>query len=119
MSCYVCVYAYKLSRKYEVLRAHLCVCCADTVLRTETGVAIYHLASKHVTRSTGRSAVAAAAYRAGDTLTNEREGRTFDFSNRKGIAHAEIVLPAGSEATWALNRSALWNAAEAAENRKD
>ena len=74
---------------------------------------------KPVSRSSGRSAVASAAYRAGERLTNERDGITHDFSRKQGVEHAEIVLPEGVSADWAQDRSTLWNAAEAAENRKD
>jgi Ti-type conjugative transfer relaxase TraA len=87
-------------------------------------LAIYHASMKPVSRSSGRSAVASAAYRAGERLTNERDGITHDFSRKQGVEHAEIVLPesvrdGGVSADWALDRSALWNAAEATENRKD
>jgi Ti-type conjugative transfer relaxase TraA len=82
-------------------------------------LAIYHLSMKPISRASGRSSVAAAAYRAGECLTNERDGLTHDFTRREGVEHAEIVLPQGSDATWALDRSALWNAAEQAEGRKD
>ncbi|TAZ66835.1 Ti-type conjugative transfer relaxase TraA [Rhizobium ruizarguesonis] len=82
-------------------------------------MAIYHLSMKPIARSGGRSAVASAAYRAAERLTNERDGLTHDFSNRKGVEHAEIVLPAGSSAYWAMKRSALWNAAERVEKRSD
>ncbi|MBY5393203.1 MobA/MobL family protein, partial [Rhizobium leguminosarum] len=74
-------------------------------------MAIYHLSMKPIARSGGRSAVASAAYRAAVRLTNERDGLTHDFSNRTGVEHAEIVLPARSSAYWAMKRSALWNAA--------
>jgi Ti-type conjugative transfer relaxase TraA len=74
---------------------------------------------KPISRGMGRSAVAAAAYRAGERLTNERDGVTHDFTRRGGVEHSEIVLPRGSEAEWAKDRAALWNAAEAAEGRKD
>ncbi|MGO6937312.1 MobA/MobL family protein, partial [Rhizobium ruizarguesonis] len=82
-------------------------------------MAIYHLSMKPIARSGGRSAVASAAYRAAVRLTNERDGLTHDFSNRQGVEHAEIVLPAGVRADWARKRSALWNAAESAEKRSD
>lgn len=78
-------------------------------------MAIFHLSSKPVSRSTGRSAVAAAAYRTADVLTNERDGLTHDYRQRKGVEHTETVMPDGGPA----DRSALWNAAEAAEKRKD
>ena len=61
-------------------------------------MAIYHLSMKPISRASGRSAVAAAAYRAGESLTNERDGLRHDFSRREGVAHAEIVLPFSVEA---------------------
>ncbi|HML44481.1 MAG TPA: MobA/MobL family protein, partial [Hyphomicrobium zavarzinii] len=82
-------------------------------------MAIFHLAMKPISRSTGRSAVAAAAYRSGTRLTNVRDGQTYDFTRRAGVVHAAIVLPTSSAAEWARDRSALWNAVEAAERRKD
>lgn len=80
-------------------------------------MAIYHLAVKSVSRSTGRSAVAAVAYRAGVCLENERDGLVHDYTRRGGVEDAFIVAPEGAE--WAQDRSALWNAVEAAEKRKD
>ena len=82
-------------------------------------MAIYHLSTKPVSRASGRSAVAAMAYRAGEKLTNERDGITHDYTHKQGVEHAEIVLPEGVKAEWARDRSALWNAAELAEKRKD
>ena len=74
---------------------------------------------KPIGRSSGRSAVAAAAYRAAEKLTNERDGLTHDFTRREGVEHAEIVIPEDSDAQWARDRSALWNAAETMEKRVD
>lgn len=85
----------------------------------EVCLAIYHLSMKPISRASGRSSVAAAAYRAAEKLTNERDGLTHDFTRREGVEQAEIVIPQGSGAEWALERSALWNAAEQAEKRKD
>jgi Ti-type conjugative transfer relaxase TraA len=82
-------------------------------------LAIYHLSMKPVSRASGRSAVASMAYRAGEKLTNERDGITHDYTAKQGVEHAEIVLPEGVNAEWARDRSALWNAAEFAEKRKD
>ncbi|MGN6363335.1 Ti-type conjugative transfer relaxase TraA [Asticcacaulis taihuensis] len=82
-------------------------------------MAIYHLSMKPIARSSGRSAVAAAAYRSGTCLTNERDGLVHDFRRKGGIEHKEIVLPEGVDAEWAKDRSDLWNAAELSERRKD
>ena len=80
-------------------------------------MAIYHLAVECVSRSTGRSSVATAAYRAGKLLKDDRDGRVHDYSRRGGVEATFIVTPEGTE--WAQDRSALWNAVEAAEKRKD
>ncbi|MDE3823685.1 Ti-type conjugative transfer relaxase TraA [Sinorhizobium meliloti] len=82
-------------------------------------MAIYHLSAKPISRASGRSAVASAAYRCAICLTNERDGLVHDFTRKGGVEHTEIVLPQGVTADWALDRSVLWNAAEFAENRKD
>jgi Ti-type conjugative transfer relaxase TraA len=74
---------------------------------------------KPVSRANGRSAVASMAYRAGERLTNKRDGITHDYTAKKGVEHAEIVLPEGVSADWVRDRSDLWNAAEFAEKRKD
>jgi ATP-dependent exoDNAse (exonuclease V) alpha subunit len=88
----------------------------------ESVVAIYHYSHKPVSRAQGRSAVAAAAYRAADRLHDQSVGQTFDYSRRHGVVHTEIVLPSQAvkrDIQWPRNRQALWNAAEAAEKRKD
>jgi Ti-type conjugative transfer relaxase TraA len=82
-------------------------------------MAIYHCSMKPVSRSGGRSAVAAIAYRTATRMVNERDGLVHDFTAKAGVVHTEIVLPDGSGAKWALDRSALWNAVEFAEKRKD
>ena len=82
-------------------------------------MALYHLSMKPVSRATGRSAVAAAAYRAAECLINQQDGLVHDFTRKGGVVHSEIILPEGCNAPWALDRSALWNAAERAEQRCD
>lgn len=82
-------------------------------------MAIYHCSMKPVSRGGGRSAVAAIAYRTASRIMNEREGLVHDFTRKTGVVHCEIVLPEGSDAKWALDRSVLWNAVEFAEKRKD
>jgi len=79
-------------------------------------MAIYHASTKSISRSSGRSAVAAAAYRAGDKLIDERSGLVHDYSQKGGIIHSEIITPYHDVK---VTRSALWNAAEVAEKRKD
>jgi len=73
---------------------------------------------KTVSRSAGRSATAAAAYRAAVEIADERTGLVHDYSRKSGVEHREIVLPNGAP-EWAADRAALWNAAEQAETRKN
>ena len=79
---------------------------------------VFHLSVKAVSRSAGRSATAAAAYRAGCRIADERTGETHDYRRKGGVESADLVLPDGAPA-WASDRDRLWNAAERAERRKD
>jgi hypothetical protein len=81
-------------------------------------VASYHLSVKTVKRSAGRSATAAAAYRAGESIACEREGRVHDYTAKGGVLETFIITPDGAP-DWARDRAALWNAAEARETRKN
>ena len=85
-------------------------------------MAIYHLSVKPVSRGAGRSATAAAAYRAAERIEDHTTGQVFDYTRKSGVEHAEIVLPveaAKRDINWARDRQQLWNAAEIAEKRKD
>lgn len=85
-------------------------------------MAVYYLNLKTFGRSGGSSAVSAAAYRSGERIRDERTGRTYDYTERRDVLHKEIVLPgfgSRSELNWAKDRAGLWNAAEAAEVRRN
>ena len=85
-------------------------------------MAIYHLSVKPVSRGGGRSATAASAYRAAELVRDHTTGQAFDYSRKRGVEHAEIVLPTAAakrDINWARDREALWNAAERAENRSN
>lgn len=73
---------------------------------------MYHCSIKPISRSAGRSATAAAAYRAGVVIECRQYGVTHDYSRKRGVIFSEVV---GTE----LHRAELWNSAEAAENRKN
>ena len=80
-------------------------------------IAIYHLSIKIISRGKGKSAVAAAAYRAGEAITNEYDGITHDYTRKGGIVHTEILLPDHAPAEFA-DRAVLWNAVEKIERYK-
>lgn len=77
----------------------------------DPNVAIYHCSMKAVSRGGGRSATAAAAYRAAERIEDQREMVVHDYQRRSGVEHTELV--GAGERT----RSELWNQAEAAERR--
>ena len=66
----------------------------------------------------GRSAVAAAAYRSGERLTNEWDGKTHDYTHKPGVVHTEIMLPAHAPPEF-QDRSTLWNSVEQIEKASD
>jgi ATP-dependent exoDNAse (exonuclease V) alpha subunit len=83
-------------------------------------VATFRMQISSVGRSAGRRATAAAAYRAGERLRDERSGKLYNYSRRRDVLHSEIFLPArveGVAAVWAGNREKLWNTAEHAEKQ--
>ena len=81
-------------------------------------MAIYHFSAKVISRAAGSSALAAAAYRSGSRLFDERLDRNHDFSNKAGVVHSEVLMPDGAPEHLG-DRQVLWNAVEAAEVRKD
>ena len=78
-------------------------------------MAIFHLSAKPISRSTGRSATGAAAYRAGEVIIDERTGQVHDYTRKAGVLHSEIILPGGGTAS----RSEFWNGIEKHHKRGD
>ena len=81
-------------------------------------MAIYHCSIKIISRGKGKSAVAAAAYRSGETLTNKYDGITHDFTRKGGIVHTEILLPPHAPPEF-TDRSTLWNSVEKIEKARN
>lgn len=81
-------------------------------------MAIYHFSAKIISRGSGSSALAAAAYRSASRLHDQRLDRYHDFSNKAGVVHSEVLLPEGAPEHLA-DREKLWNTVEAVELRKD
>ena len=81
-------------------------------------MAIYHLSVKTFSRSKGQSATAAVAYRAGEKIKCDYEGRTHDYTKKSDVLHSEIFLPENAP-SWATDREQLWNQVEQAEKRKN
>ncbi len=90
----------------------------DVGRRATRPVAQYRFSAQVIKRSDGRSATAAAAYRAGERIVDERLEMPFDYRARHGVEHTEIMRPEHSPERFA-DRAVLWNAVEAAEKRLD
>ena len=94
----------------------------------ENRVAIYHFSGQILGRTAklnpdgsgrpGSKAAAAAAYRSGSQVRDYRTGELHDYSRRKGVAHAEIMVPVGA-AAWLEDRELLWGTVERMEKRAD
>ena len=80
-------------------------------IREVIPIAIYHCNISIVNRGKGKSAVAAAAYRSGEKLTNEWDGMTHDYTRKGGVVHTEILLPPNAPPSFS-DRSTLWNSVE-------
>lgn len=81
-------------------------------------MAIYHFEAKVITRGTGRSVVAAAAYASCSQIYNDYDGVIHDYTRKQGCVYSEILLPLNAPTEW-QDRAELWNAVEAAEKSKD
>lgn len=78
----------------------------------------FHLEVKMISRGSGRSVVAAAAYASCTKLYNDYDGITHDYTRKKGCVYSEIFLPDIAPVEW-KERQALWEAVETAEKTKD
>ncbi|MBP3802416.1 MAG: MobA/MobL family protein [Oribacterium sp.] len=77
-------------------------------------MALYHFHVTRVLRSKGQSSVEAAAYRAGEKLTDHYYGKTADYTHKGGVICSEILAPDFVPEQF-LDRETLWNAVEEIE----
>lgn len=77
-------------------------------------MALYHFSIDQVRRSAGQSAIAAAAYRAGERLYSDYYGEISDYTKKGGVICSEIFLPPNAPKKF-LDRATLWNAVEQTE----
>ena len=81
-------------------------------------MSLYHLSVKVISRGDGRSAVAAAAYRAGEKLTCDHYDKIQDYTKKTGVEFTNIYAPENTNPEL-LDRQTLWNTVEKVERRKD
>ena len=56
-------------------------------------MALFHLSDTQTKRSAGQSAIASAAYRAGEQLYSEYYGEYSDYTRKGGVICSDILLP--------------------------
>ena len=56
-------------------------------------MALFHLSVTQTKRSAGQSAIASAAYRAGERLYSEYYGEYSDYTRKGGVICSDILLP--------------------------
>lgn len=81
-------------------------------------MALYHFHVEQIKRSEGRTAVASAAYRAGEKLHNLWDGETHDYTRKGGVILTEIFPPEHAPKHLS-DRYTLWNEVEQVEKRAD
>lgn len=79
-------------------------------------MAIYHMSIKNISRAKGKTAIAAAAYRAGTILTDNETGITHNYAKKSEVTYTEIILPEHAPAEYA-NRETLWNEVQKIETQ--
>jgi hypothetical protein len=111
-------------------RAHLSVAIATGCWYKIAAMAIYHMSTKVLSRSSGRNVVNAAAYRRAARMRDERTGESFNYEKKQDVLHSEIAIPKDAP-SWAREihethqvdsvRAAelLWNRVEQNEKRSD
>lgn len=79
-------------------------------------MAFFYMHTKIVRASSGKSAVAAAAYQSGQSLHDTRLGQSFSYTHKEEVVHTEVMLPDNAPAAF-IDRQTLWNAVEEKESR--
>ena len=87
-------------------------------VREVDSISLFHFHVTQISRAAGQSAIASAAYRAGEKLHSDYYGEDSDYTAKHGVLHSEILLPPHAPERL-RDRETLWNEVEKAEQRKD
>ena len=80
-------------------------------------MSLFHFHVTQIKRSSGQSAVACAAYRAGEKLKSEYYGEVSDYTRKGGVVESGIMLPEYVPQNLS-DRETLWNEVEKIEKGK-
>ena len=80
-------------------------------------MAIFHISFSNISAGKGRSAIASAAYRSGEKLFDDKEGRHY-FYARSAMPESFILTPKNAP-EWASDREQLWNEVEKKDRKSN
>ena len=81
-------------------------------------MALFHLSVTQTKRSAGQSAIASAAYRAGERLYSEYYGEYSDYTRKGGVICSDILLPSHAPPEYADRQKADRNGEERPMERR-
>ena len=73
-------------------------------------MAIFHMSFSNISAGKGRSAIASAAYRSGEKLFDDKEGRSYFYA--RPVMPESFILTPKNAPKWANDRQKLWNEVE-------
>ena len=80
-----------------------------------TDMAIFHMSFSNISAGKGRSAIASAAYRSGEKLFDQKEGRSYFYA--RSVMPESFILTPKNAPEWASDREQLWNEVERKDRR--
>ncbi len=81
-------------------------------------MAIFYFRPSIIKASSGKSAVASAAYQSAEKLYSERLGKSFSYKSKEEVVHSEILLPENAPKEY-YDRQTLWNDVEKSQNKSN
>ncbi|MUV42193.1 MobQ family relaxase [Levilactobacillus brevis] len=80
-------------------------------------MAIFHMSFSNISAGKGRSAIASAAYRSGEKLFDNKEGRSYFYG--RSIMPETFILKPKNAPEWANDRQKLWNEVEKKDRKSN
>ena len=80
-------------------------------------MAIFHMSFSNISAGKGRSAIASAAYRSGEKLFDDKEGRHYFYA--RSVMPESFILTPKNAPEWASNREQLWNEVEKKDRKSN
>ena len=80
-------------------------------------MAIFHISFSNISAGKGRSAIASAAYRSGEKLFDDKEGRSYFYA--RSVMPESFILTPKNAPGWANNRQNLWNEVEKKDRKSN